>query len=464
MSMTVSAFLLLGYAIVAADAQADIEGHNLAAQAVPLLQQKRFDEAARMLWRAASLSPNEAIIQYNLGIAFEGLNRNSEAWKAFARASQLEPGNADYALALAHSYGECGDKKRCASTLRDCQKRFRFTAEQQQRLNQLLAQYDEGQGQTQALTRVVTGDPTDPSGWGRLAESYVKQSKPAEAISVLQTGIRRFPQNADIHSQLAYTLMESGKYNEAVKEYQACCKLDPSDSHYYQNIMYCQNKSGDLEGLQATRKQFVQKFPQDGRAKVVNDEIAFYDKDFASTRQRETTQSEGVAPFGTMQMPIKIFVHDRFAGRTTWSASKTGTPTKINYSLKVEQAFEEWSAASQKRLTFIFVDLPDNSNVECEWTTDRNKLHYSFAGGVTQYSRNKLGQPKATIYLLSESNSEADFYDTCLHEIGHALGLQHSSNPSDIMYFSGQTRASTKTAPSLSSNDILRLKKLYSIQ
>lgn len=464
MSLTVAASLWFGFASGEASAQADVEGRSLAEQAIPLLAQKRFDEAARMLYRAASLSPNEPVIQYDLGIAFEGLNRFTDAWKAFARASQLEPSNADFALALAHAYAECGDKKRCASMLRDCQKRFRFTAEQQQKLNELLAYYDEGQGQTQALTRVVTGDPTDPAGWLMLAANYNKQSKQAEAISVLQTGIRRFPQNADLHGELGYVLLKSGKFKEATAEYQLCCKLDPNNSHYYQNIMYCQNKSGDLDGLQATRKLFVQKFPQDAQAKVVGDEITFYDKDFASTRQREATQSEGIAPFISMQMPIKIFVHDRFAGRTTWSAKQTGAPAKINYSLKLEQAFDEWSGASLKRLTFIFVDLPDNSNIECEWTTDRDKLHYSFAGGVTQYSRNKLGEPKANIYLLSDTSSDAEFYETCLHEIGHALGLQHSSNPADVMYFSGQNSTSAKSSPSLSANDILRLKKLYNIQ
>ena len=69
-------------------------------------------------------------------------------------------------------------------------------------------------------------------------------------------------------------------------------------------------------------------------------------------------------------------------------------------------------------------------------------------------------------------------YLTCLHELGHALGLSHTSNYTDIMYFFGfggdipgffdryrnqlQSRHDIATFAGLSDGDLRRLEALYS--
>lgn len=400
-------------------------------QALPLLARRQFDPATRLLYQAAQLSPQDPYIQYNLGVAFAGLKRYREAWQAFATARQLQPDDPSNWIALAHAYGECGDKKNCVTMLHDVQRRFRLTAEQQQNVAGLLAEYGDGRdGAVQGLANLVNSQP----------------------------------QNAEMHNTLAITYLKANRFKEALAELQTCIKLAPNNPGLYHNLMFCQDKLGDLEGLQATRKLFLQKFPKNKDAGTVAEEITYYDKDFVRTRKQEAAaaQSSQRGPFADMKTPVKVYVHDRLSGRTTWTAQqpKTTTASKINYSLMVERALDQWTAASGRKLTFLIIDNPQTANIECQWTPDRSKMHYAFAAGVTSYSYNQLKEPKANIFLLTDCEDDNEFLGTSLHEIGHAIGLSHSSSPQDVMYSSGQTNAKG-VAPTLSANDITRLRRLY---
>jgi hypothetical protein len=99
-------------------------------------------------------------------------------------------------------------------------------------------------------------------------------------------------------------------------------------------------------------------------------------------------------------------------------------------------AIEAWQAASSGGLTASRTSEIEKAQIRVHWA--------SGAGGMYGETRPILvgGLRGAEVYVLPPRNSgeietllrDAVVYLTCLHETGHALGLEHTSNFADIMY------------------------------
>lgn len=118
-------------------------------------------------------------------------------------------------------------------------------------------------------------------------------------------------------------------------------------------------------------------------------------------------------------------------------------------------------SASEGHVRFDNAQSPETANISIEWVEDKEKMDHSFAAGTTGIATNSQGQRRHNLKLLAPTKSHPmssqDLYEVILHEFGHALGLSHSSSPSDIMYYS-----STHSGPStLSENDKKRINELY---
>ena len=91
-----------------------------------------------------------------------------------------------------------------------------------------------------------------------------------------------------------------------------------------------------------------------------------------------------------------------------------------------------------------------------------------------------LGPDIARLAAADPLVRETIVYLTCLHELGHALGLSHTSDYADIMYFFGfggdipgyfdryrrqlTTRADIASVTGLSINDIVRLRAIHRVR
>ena len=100
-----------------------------------------------------------------------------------------------------------------------------------------------------------------------------------------------------------------------------------------------------------------------------------------------------------------------------------------------EWALEAWQAASAGELTLQKVDDEKKAHIRVYWANGNEGL-YGEARPIQVD-----GVRGAEVYVLPETGARDDallrdaiVYLTCLHETGHALGLQHTAAFADIMY------------------------------
>jgi len=147
--------------------------------------------------------------------------------------------------------------------------------------------------------------------------------------------------------------------------------------------------------------------------------------------------------------------------------SREGLPAGVqDMDRSVRRAFERWETVGGIPVRFRFVAKPNGANVTVLWADTLVRAGpeaIQNLGGYTDMQRNGRGwftggevwlalrHRESHVYWSSEA-----IYETALHEVGHVLGLHHSDNPVDIMWYRSNAR-------DLTARDVRTVRLLYDL-
>ena len=137
--------------------------------------------------------------------------------------------------------------------------------------------------------------------------------------------------------------------------------------------------------------------------------------------------------------------------------TKVGEDNK--YRRMVMDAFSAWSAATGGKLHFRITNVLLESNINIDWKrVDRSAFGHCYfnwdAQGRLYGAEVSIGLSDGRVHKAYDN--EVEVYHTILHEVGHAIGLNHSPYKEDIMYTPHQYGNAT-----LSPNDKYSAQWLY---
>ncbi|RAL22929.1 hypothetical protein DL240_08535 [Lujinxingia litoralis] len=255
--------LALGSTGCDADRTAAVRELNLGMAA---FQAGQSSTAAEHMEEALRIDPTFTDAAYLLGQVYQMRSKNyEEAARAYRRALDIEPTNAQYAYRLGTALVDLGKLDEAATHFERAVAnddgfsrawfRLGLTQDKLGRHHQAVASY----------TRAIETNPRlrmskeDPGGehYHALADLYLRFGLSDHAVRVYENGVRNNATSTRLLHGLGVARMEIGRFEEAAQSFVATMEQDPGHASANFNLAVAHHERGDSAGAVAQLERFL---------------------------------------------------------------------------------------------------------------------------------------------------------------------------------------------------------------
>lgn len=327
-----------------------------------------------------------------------------------------------------------------------------------------------------AKKAVAVQTPQQAQAWEFFVQGtqLLEERKPFKARKVLEQASRLWPNSAPIRYNLGFCYHDCGLFELAIGEFEQALRLDPKMSGCITNIANSYQQMGRTREAINWLNAYLKSNPKDPeQTRGLISALEHVESEQILSDPKAPDYLPSVCKQGKPQrwplakMPLRVF----FSNGAD-EAGKKVKGFKEEYLVILKDALEEWMKATGNKVSYVAVGDHQSANIICTWTDDlafprqtNNKAEQGLAHVIyhdTGDDTKQIDQVHLTVLVLDRQTakplSDDEMKMVCLHELGHALGLNgHSPNNRDVMFFS----MSPSVWPVLTKRDKATLYRLY---
>ncbi|MBS2008825.1 MAG: tetratricopeptide repeat protein [Cyanobacteria bacterium SZAS TMP-1] len=395
-----------------------------------------YSKARDILLEATKNDPTSysSVVHDHLARCYKSTKDYPKAASEAETALQFNPQNQQALYLLATTYNEMGQYDKAIKVL-----------------NQLLKITDDASFATQlkALVR-------DISIFKRVkqAEKCINAENYSQARPLLEQAAAMDPSDfsGSIHSNLAYILQCSGQPERAIEEGKKALQFNPKDETTVYCLGIAYQDIGKFDEAISWLRRYVSMETDSDRRDKANTLINELADDKAKQDPAANSKPNYLAQLQSKnaafmwpqdKMPLKVYI----------ASGKDVPGYRPLFKPFIIRSLNTWCEVSGKKLSYKLVDDKKAADLTVSWTHDplpmeeggRTRQKAGLTKTRVDESTGKLNHASVKIRTVNgfEPNkliSDGEASTVSMHEIGHALGLGHSTCYSDIMYFGSSSK------------------------
>lgn len=405
--------------------------------------------AEKTLRDALACGPTSYAVHIRLDLAdcYRDQKKYSEALAETDAALQLDPGESSAIYRAALIYNDMNKTEECLEKLRTY---IRVTKDQGMKK------------QAQDFLKRV-GAFAELNKASKLIESrnYKDALKCYESDALKDPS----PYSAIVHSGKSFAYRAIGQPEKAITEGKKALELDPSDKNCVYNLAIAYQDLAKFDEAIASLKKYAS-METDAAARSSAEtfmhELEVDRKQFDLDDNKkpdyydQLSEQKHVLAWQKNRIPLRIYV----APGNGMKGFQNSFPSFV------PKALDAWCLASGKKISYVLTKDKSKADIKVSWTKDRlfGNDNDRLKTGITHLksASGEIVDADVEIRTVDPFNPERNIESgecasVVMHELGHALGLGHSTYIYDVMYF----RSSTKQTGEPTKRDDATLARLY---